>query len=130
MKDQGLLTSDDLALERTVMAADRTLMAWTRTALSLISFGFTIYKFLQYQQAEGKVHSVGLLRGPRNMGIAMVGLGVIFLLMASVHFWREVRRLKADRRGSALRLPLALAALLSLLSVLALLNLAFQIGPF
>jgi putative membrane protein len=34
----------DLAVDRTVMAAGRTLMAWVRTALSMISFGFTIYK--------------------------------------------------------------------------------------
>jgi putative membrane protein len=31
---------------RTIMAADRTLMAWIRTSLSMLSFGFTIYKFL------------------------------------------------------------------------------------
>ena len=36
----------ELAVERTVMAANRTLQAWIRTALSLISFGFTIYKIL------------------------------------------------------------------------------------
>ncbi len=36
-----------LAVTRTVAALDRTLMAWIRTATSLISFGFTIYKFFQ-----------------------------------------------------------------------------------
>ena len=36
-----------LALDRNKLAAERTLMAWVRTALSMISFGFTIYKFLQ-----------------------------------------------------------------------------------
>ena len=35
------------------MAADRTLMGWLQTALSMISFGFTIYKFLQVFQSEG-----------------------------------------------------------------------------
>ena len=34
-----------LAYERTVLAHERTLMAWLRTAVSLITFGFTIYKF-------------------------------------------------------------------------------------
>ena len=38
--------ADVLATERTRMAADRTLMGWIRTALSMIGFGFTIYKFL------------------------------------------------------------------------------------
>ena len=36
------------------MAADRTLMAWIRTTLSMISFGFTIYKFLQAMFESGK----------------------------------------------------------------------------
>lgn len=35
---------DRLAIERTVMAAERTLLAWVRSGVSLISFGFTIYK--------------------------------------------------------------------------------------
>jgi uncharacterized membrane protein YidH (DUF202 family) len=37
--------SDDLSIKRTRLSYDRTLMAWIRTATSLISFGFTIYKF-------------------------------------------------------------------------------------
>jgi putative membrane protein len=41
------LSNIDLAFERTMLAYERTLMAWIRTAISLISFGFTIYKFFQ-----------------------------------------------------------------------------------
>ena len=37
-----------LALERTYLANERTLMAWIRTATSLITFGFTLYKFFEY----------------------------------------------------------------------------------
>jgi len=37
------------------MAADRSLMAWVRTGLSMISFGFTVYKLLQAAQANGAV---------------------------------------------------------------------------
>jgi uncharacterized membrane protein YidH (DUF202 family) len=51
----------DLALRRTVMAADRTLMAWVRTALSMISFGFTIYKLLQ--SFHGRPQPGGLVPG-------------------------------------------------------------------
>ncbi|HMM77753.1 MAG TPA: DUF202 domain-containing protein [Gammaproteobacteria bacterium] len=39
---------------RTLMAADRTSMAWTRTSLSLLGFGFTIYKVFQTLQESGK----------------------------------------------------------------------------
>ena len=52
MNDPDLETSDILALDRTRMAAERTLMAWVRTALSMIGFGFTIYKFLQVVQEQ------------------------------------------------------------------------------
>ena len=38
-----------LAFERTRLAHERTLIAWLRTAISMISFGFTIYKFFQAQ---------------------------------------------------------------------------------
>jgi uncharacterized membrane protein YidH (DUF202 family) len=41
------LSNTDLAFERTMLAYERTLMAWVRTAISLISFGFTLYKFLR-----------------------------------------------------------------------------------
>jgi len=65
----------NLAVERTVMAAGRNLMAWVRTALSMISFGFTIYKFMQ---AATKGAEVGLLKaeGPRRLGLFLIALGV------------------------------------------------------
>jgi len=47
------LERTSLATDRTLMAADRSLMAWIRTALSMISFGFTIYKLLQGFAASG-----------------------------------------------------------------------------
>src|SRR5581483_2367687 len=37
-----------LAFERTYLAHERTLMAWIRTAASLITFGFTLFKYFQY----------------------------------------------------------------------------------
>jgi putative membrane protein len=44
----SLPDATQLAVERTTLAHERTLMAWVRTSVSLISFGFTIYKFFQY----------------------------------------------------------------------------------
>ena len=45
-------SSDELSLQRTIMASTRTFMAWTRTALSLISFGFSIPKILEYSNVQ------------------------------------------------------------------------------
>ena len=50
--------STRLAVDRTRLAHERTLMAWVRTATSLISFGFTIYKFFQFELSKEEVHRV------------------------------------------------------------------------
>ena len=44
-----------LAVDRTRLAYERTLMAWVRTATSLISFGFTIYKFFEFESGKGAI---------------------------------------------------------------------------
>jgi inner membrane protein YidH len=51
-------TGMKLAVERTRLAHERTTMAWGRTAASLISFGFTIYKFFDIEQ-EGTGTGIG-----------------------------------------------------------------------
>jgi putative membrane protein len=129
MNDNKPPTSDELALRRTVLALDRTLMAWTRTSLSLISFGFTIYKFLQYAREEGAAPAMRI-EGPRHLGMAMIGMGVVFLLLASIQFWREMKRLEPSRRRGPWRLSMAVAMLLAVLGLLALANVAFSVGPF
>src|SRR2546423_2804926 len=64
-----------LAVLRTIVALDRTLMAWVRTATSLISFGFTIYKFFQALR-ETQPASERHLMTPRGVGLVMIALGV------------------------------------------------------
>jgi uncharacterized membrane protein YidH (DUF202 family) len=85
-----------LAVTRTIAALDRTLMAWIRTATSLISFGFTIYKFFQALregQAPSQVHH---LMGPRGVGLVMIGLGVGSLLWALIDYTAQLNDLHAD----------------------------------
>ncbi len=89
--------SDRLAVDRTAMAADRTLMAWVRTAVSLIGFGFTIYKFLQYT-AERGAHPIRP-QGPRNLGLLLIVLGTVPLAMAMVQHWQTMRRLGRTQAG-------------------------------
>ena len=48
-----------LAIERTRLAHERTLMAWVRTSTSLISFGFSIYKFFEYLKESEKASAEG-----------------------------------------------------------------------
>jgi putative membrane protein len=81
----------EMGFGRTILALERTMMAWIRTDLSLISFGFTIYKFLEtMQQASGKpIHG----NAPRNLGMALILLGVGTLIMAMIQFKRAINRI-------------------------------------
>jgi putative membrane protein len=83
----------DLAVKRTLMGADRTLMAWVRTALSMISFGFTIYKVLQGMQ-EGDFNVLAHNFDPRSAGMFLTALGTVSMLLGSVEYWFTVKGLR------------------------------------
>ena len=89
----------DLGTMRTIMAADRTLMAWVRTSLSMLSFGFTIYKFL-----ESAVQSDQLARAdsPQQVGLFLAGVGTLSMLLGVVSYWttlKDLRRTEEFRLG-------------------------------
>jgi putative membrane protein len=70
-------------------------MAWVRTATSLISFGFTIYKFFQYlREQEGAIRS-GVI-GPREFALIMIGIGVAALVIATIGHRRGMQALRAE----------------------------------
>jgi putative membrane protein len=131
MSEQKPLTSDELALQRTVMASTRTFMAWTRTALSLISFGFSIPKILEYTE-PAKFARLGEW-APKIFGVALIFLGVL-VLGASAHehikLVRDVRRSHKHMKFSSNRLSYAVALVLTALGILALLNLTLSVGAF
>jgi putative membrane protein len=86
-------TSTDLAVERTRLAHDRTLMAWVRTAASLISFGFTIYKFFQYMREQGQPVRERLF-GPREFALSLIALGLVGLVLATIQNRRGMKVLR------------------------------------
>ncbi len=100
----------DLGELRTIMAADRTLMAWIRTALSMLSFGFTIYKFLE--GAEGQRPRADP-NSPQQVGLFLVGLGIASMVLGTFSYWatlKDLNRTEAFRLG---RPTLLIAAILS-----------------
>jgi len=119
----------DMALERTTMAHDRTLMAWTRTSLSMISFGFTVFKFMQYMQQEGKELVVKTEQGAKNFGMTLIAVGIISLVVACVQYWHLDKKLNPDRKWY-LNLAFINAAFIGFIGGLALINTLFKIGPF
>ena len=94
------LSSTTLAAERTYLANERTMMAWVRTATSLITFGFTIYKFFQITM-EGKLNE-GRLIGPRGFGLMMISIGLISLVLATLQNRQSNRKLRGNH-GVCLR---------------------------
>jgi putative membrane protein len=86
------LSNNDLAFERTMLAHERTLMAWIRTAVSMISFGFTIYKF--FQELSKTPEGQHQLFTPRIVGMIMILFGLLSLLLAHVQHQIAVKKLK------------------------------------
>ena len=81
-----------LAIDRTRLAYERTMMAWIRTAASLISFGFTIYKFFQLELKTGE-HPQHLI-GPRGFAIIMIVTGLTGLLLAAIQHRSSLKLLR------------------------------------
>jgi len=117
-----------LAVERTRLAHERTLIAWLRTALSMISFGFTIYKFFQYQAEQGAAAAARRWLGPREFALMMIGTGLVALAMATWQHRQSMRRLRAE--SDQITVPISIgtvvAVLFSLLGLFAFLAVLFR----
>ena len=118
-------TSTLLATDRTRLAHDRTLMAWVRTATSLISFGFTIYKFFQYLTERQTGVQEGLI-GPRGYALIMITIGIVALVFATLQHRRDMRTLRALHPEVPYSLATVLAGLISLLGLAALMAVLFR----
>ncbi|MBO9711104.1 MAG: DUF202 domain-containing protein [Caulobacter sp.] len=109
----------DLGATRTVLAADRTLMAWLRTSLSMLSFGFTIYKFLE---TAAKAGALARPESPQKVGLFLVAMGTGAMVLGVIDYWvtvRHVRKTEAFRLGrSVLAMSLLMASAGVLLFVL------------
>ena len=118
-----------LAIDRTRMAADRTLMGWIRTALSMISFGFTIFKFLQYLQKE--LGASGLHpQGPRILGLMLIGIGTFSLIIGCIQHWKYIKRLMPDHHYKPWDLAFIVACMIAILGLIMFGSIILRTGPF
>ena len=128
-----------MSFQRTRMSADRTLMSVIRTALSLIGFGFTIY------QVFAKMHEAQVFKSlspARHFGAALLALGCVMLVAGigyHVLFMRGLRNEREAMRkdglvhaqsGFPVSLTLLTALLLLGIGMLAMVSIAFNVGPF
>jgi putative membrane protein len=121
--------ADALATERTRMAADRTLMGWIRTALSMIGFGFTIFKFLESIQSKEWASEAIRPHSPRTVGLTLVSIGVFALVVASLQHWNYVKKLRSDQPYRPWDLGLVVAALIGLLGLAMIVSIILRAGP-
>jgi putative membrane protein len=128
-----------MSFQRTRMSADRTLMSVIRTSLSLIGFGFTIAQVFQKLREQDVITKAA---APRNFGLALVGLGIVLLVLGIVYhvqFMVGLRHLRESMRAEGLihgessfpvSLTLITALILLAIGLAAIVSMAFQVGPF
>jgi putative membrane protein len=124
----ALSDSTVLSIERTRLAGERTTMAWIRTATSLITFGFSVYKFFDIQREATATTATHHLIGHREFAILLILAGLISLIIATVQQRQHLQVLRrhyetADiPRSSAV----VLAGFISLLGLAALWAVVFR----
>lgn len=121
----GTSINTKLAYERTNLAHERTLMAWVRTATSLITFGFTIYKFFQLEMSVQRVRLQQLI-GPREFAILMIAIGLFALMVSTIQHWQSRRNLRKQDIEVPRSLAALVAGLISLLGIVAIIAVIFR----
>ena len=117
--------STQLALSRTWLAHERTLMAWVRTAASMISFGFTIYKFFDFDSGRGTKATQGLLT-PRAFAVILVCIGQVSLFIATLQHRKEIRQIAPHLEERPRSLAELVAGIMSVFGILVLLSAIFR----
>lgn len=117
----------DWALARTIMALERTLMAWLRTAVTLISFGFTIYRVLN--SLQDKAEDILRPNAPRNIGLFLIFMGMAMLIVGIIEY-RNVRGqlLKDSEAKVPFSMTMAASIGLLLVGLFTILNILFGFG--
>ena len=132
-KDRGTVLAEertDLALQRTIIAAERTLMAWIRTALSMIGFGFTIFKFFQYQADEIAAGNIRRPQAPRNLGLSLITLGTLALGAATWQHRKFLREIGTSEKRHTISISVVVAMVVILIGIVTFYGVLLKRGPF
>ena len=118
--------STRFSFERTLLSHERTLMAWVRTATSLITFGFTIYKFFQLEIGASVRPRTPQVIGAREFAMIMIAIGLVALLLATIQNWQYRQNLRKQHLKIPLSLTTLVAGLVSALGLLAMVSAIFR----
>ena len=132
-KDRSTVLAEertDLALQRTIIAMERTLMAWIRTALSMIGFGFTIYKFFQYQAEEIAAGHIRRPQAPRNLGLSLIALGTLALAAATLQHRKFLKAIGASEKQNRISISVVVAMVVILIGLVTFYGVLLRSGPF
>jgi putative membrane protein len=136
------MATPDLKFDvNTELSSRRTGMSFQRTRMSAdrIGFGFTIAQVFQKLRDQDIITKAA---APRNFGLALVGLGIVMLVLGIVYhvqFMVGLRHLRESMRAEGLvhgessfpvSLTLITALILLIIGVGAILSMAFHVGPF
>jgi putative membrane protein len=66
------------------------MMAWIRTATSLISFGFTIYKFFELDLRRPASGTRISAIGPREFALMIISTGLVALILAGIQHHKSL----------------------------------------
>jgi putative membrane protein len=97
-----------------------------RTATSLITFGFSIYKFFQLQHVGGE-RTTNYLVGPHEFSLLLVSLGLASLFLAAVEHRLNMQGLRRQAPDLPARsLAGVVAGLIAVLGIGALIVMIFR----
>jgi uncharacterized membrane protein YidH (DUF202 family) len=132
-EDKGTVLAEkrtDLAIQRTNMAAERSLMAWIRTSLSMIGFGFSIYKFFQYLPEELATGNIRRPQAPRNLGLTLIALGTLALVAATWQHRNFSKAVQASERRHVWSISFVVAIFVILIGLITFYGVLLRHGPF
>jgi putative membrane protein len=132
-KDRGTVLAEertDLAVQRTIIAAERTLMAWIRTSISMIGFGFGIFKFFQYLPEEIAAGNIRRPHAPRNLGLTLVALGTLALVAAAWQHRTFLKSIGSTQKRHNWSLSFVIAIAVVLIGCVTFYGILLRHGPF
>jgi len=111
-------------------------MSWVRSATSLIGFGFTIVQVIERLQTVNLAKPVLVPEMPRNLGLALIGAGVIGLAIGIAQYRKFVAHMWSDdfkgvaglsgKRGNTPIIPLAI--LVEIVGIVAFVTVLFRLS--